>query len=69
MIAPRDSEVASARTPWGPAGLPPRSRAWPAVSHPELTDFAVEFYGSETSLNEIIFRQPNGTFVAKRVPG
>jgi CubicO group peptidase (beta-lactamase class C family) len=33
----------------------------------ELEGFFVEFSGIETDIDEVIFHQPNGTFVAKRV--
>jgi CubicO group peptidase (beta-lactamase class C family) len=35
----------------------------------ELAGFAVEFRGEETSVDEMILHQPDGTFVAKRVIG
>jgi len=33
----------------------------------ELEGFVVEFEGHDDSITEIIFHQPNGTFVAERV--
>ena len=33
----------------------------------ELEGFVVEFRGEETTVDEVIFHQPNGTFVAQRV--
>jgi hypothetical protein len=33
----------------------------------ELEGFFVEFRGEGTIVDEVIFHQPNGTFVAKRV--
>jgi hypothetical protein len=33
----------------------------------ELEGFFVEFRGEGTIIDELIFHQPNGTFVAKRV--
>ena len=33
----------------------------------ELEGFVVEFRGEGTIVDEVIFHQPNGTFVAKRV--
>jgi CubicO group peptidase (beta-lactamase class C family) len=33
----------------------------------ELEGFVVEFRGEETAVDEVMFHQPNGTFVAKRV--
>jgi hypothetical protein len=33
----------------------------------ELEGFFVEFRGEATIIDEVIFHQPNGTFVAKRV--
>jgi hypothetical protein len=33
----------------------------------ELEGFFVEFRGEGTIIDEVIFHQPNGTFVAKRV--
>jgi hypothetical protein len=35
----------------------------------ELEGFAIEFRGEETSVDEAIFHQPNGTFVANRIEG
>jgi len=35
----------------------------------ELEGFVVEFRGEGTSVDEAVFHQPNGTFVAKRVKG
>ena len=35
----------------------------------ELEGFVVEFRGEGTIVDEVIFHQPNGTFVAKRVDG
>jgi hypothetical protein len=35
----------------------------------ELEGFVVEFRGKGTIIDEVIFHQPNGTFVAKRVEG
>jgi CubicO group peptidase (beta-lactamase class C family) len=35
----------------------------------ELTGFAVEFRGDGEIVDEVVFHQPNGTFVAKRVEG
>lgn len=35
----------------------------------ELTGFAVEFRGDGETVDEVVFHQPNGTFVAKRVEG
>ena len=35
----------------------------------ELEGFVVEFRGEGTVVDEVIFHQPNGTFVAKRVEG
>jgi hypothetical protein len=35
----------------------------------ELEGFVVEFRGEGTIIDEVIFHQPNGTFVAKRVEG
>jgi len=34
-----------------------------------LEGFVVEFRGEGTAVDEVIFHQPNGTFVAKRVEG
>ena len=33
----------------------------------ELEGFLVEFRGEGTIVGEVIFHQPNGTFIAKRV--
>jgi hypothetical protein len=33
----------------------------------ELEGFLVEFRGEGTIVDEVIFHQPNGTFIAKRV--
>ena len=35
----------------------------------ELEGFFVEFRGEGTIIDEVIFHQPNGTFVAMRVEG
>ena len=35
----------------------------------ELEGFVVEFVGEGTIIDEVIFHQPNGTFIAKRVEG
>ena len=35
----------------------------------ELEGFIVEFRGEGTIVDEAIFHQPNGTFIAKRVEG
>ena len=35
----------------------------------ELEGFVVEFRGEGTTVDEVIFHQPNGTFVAQRVEG
>ena len=35
----------------------------------ELDGFAVEFRGDGDIIDEVIFHQPNGTFVAKRMEG
>jgi hypothetical protein len=35
----------------------------------ELEGFVVEFRGEGTIIDEVIFHQPNGTFVAERVEG
>ena len=35
----------------------------------ELEGFVVEFRGEGTTVDEVIFHQPNGTFVAERVEG
>jgi CubicO group peptidase (beta-lactamase class C family) len=45
---------------------PQRGRKFRIV---ELEGFVVEFSGEGTSVDEIIFHQPNGTFIAKRVEG
>ena len=43
---------------------PSRERKFRIV---ELEGFAVEFRGEGTIIDEVIFHQPNGTFIAKRL--
>jgi hypothetical protein len=35
----------------------------------ELEGFGIEFRGEGAIVDEVIFHQPNGTFIAKRVEG
>ena len=45
---------------------PHHGRRFPII---ELEGFGVEFVGEATIVDEVIFHQPNGTFVARRVEG
>jgi hypothetical protein len=47
----------------------PKPSSVPELDIPELEGFVVEFRGEGDIVDEVIFHQPNGTFVAKRVEG